>query len=44
MMEIKDETFLADWKRKDPELQDIYIIKSMKMFGVSPELIEKTRQ
>jgi hypothetical protein len=38
-----DYTLLSDVNRKNPFLQDHYIIQTMKYFGVSDRLIDKTK-
>lgn len=38
-IEMADYSQLTDANRKNPEMQDHYIIKTMKMFGVSDSLI-----
>lgn len=43
-LEMRDEGFLAEWKRTDPELQDMYILRSMRMFRVSEELVDKAKE
>lgn len=43
-LEMADETFLAESKKKDPELQDLYILRSMRLFGVSEELVSRAKE
>lgn len=41
---MADYSLLSDANRKNPDMQDHYILKTMKLFGVSEALMERTKE